>query len=406
MNYLAIHLLRSLPVNCVNRDDINEPKTAIFGGKSRLRISSQCFGHWLRKAFKTNPKIAKFFGGKRSKHIPKLITETLKRLNTEETFTEEEIPVIVEALSSYLGKFNKEENTLEALVFTSDQEIDVLCQTILDQKKELKEELLVETSKKKTKGKKKEAEDSTTEETQEAETGKQLSQKAANAVKKNLEKLRFENSADIALFGRMMASKPELNVDSSLVRNHWITTHEAKPNDDFYTAIDDIPVEGVTGSAMMDNVLFGSGTFYGYLALNLDQFYSALGELTPEEKTVIIEEFIRTCVTCTPQAKKNSLNADTPIEYALAIVGEGSPTQLVNAFEKPIAANSGGYISPSIQAMETKLNTIKEKGFSKIEENCTFRTGVAETEGQKQTITLDEFCKKAAQTAHNTQKQE
>jgi CRISPR system Cascade subunit CasC len=40
-NFLQLHLLTSYPPACLNRDDLNRPKSAIMGGVNRLRISSQ-----------------------------------------------------------------------------------------------------------------------------------------------------------------------------------------------------------------------------------------------------------------------------------------------------------------------------------------------------------------------------
>jgi len=40
-NFIQLHLLTSYPPSNLNRDDLGRPKTAIMGGKTRLRISSQ-----------------------------------------------------------------------------------------------------------------------------------------------------------------------------------------------------------------------------------------------------------------------------------------------------------------------------------------------------------------------------
>ena len=40
-NFINIHVLISHSPSCLNRDDMNMQKDAIFGGKRRVRISSQ-----------------------------------------------------------------------------------------------------------------------------------------------------------------------------------------------------------------------------------------------------------------------------------------------------------------------------------------------------------------------------
>ena len=32
MKHLELHIIQSVPVACLNRDDLNSPKTAVFGG--------------------------------------------------------------------------------------------------------------------------------------------------------------------------------------------------------------------------------------------------------------------------------------------------------------------------------------------------------------------------------------
>jgi CRISPR system Cascade subunit CasC len=48
--FLQLHLLTSYPPACLNRDDLNRPKTAVMGGIPRLRISSQS----LKRAWRTS----------------------------------------------------------------------------------------------------------------------------------------------------------------------------------------------------------------------------------------------------------------------------------------------------------------------------------------------------------------
>lgn len=42
MKLIELHILQSFPVSCLNRDDVGSPKTAVFGGVQRARLSSQC----------------------------------------------------------------------------------------------------------------------------------------------------------------------------------------------------------------------------------------------------------------------------------------------------------------------------------------------------------------------------
>ena len=39
--YIDLHVIQTVPPSCVNRDDMNRPKSAIYGGVHRARVSSQ-----------------------------------------------------------------------------------------------------------------------------------------------------------------------------------------------------------------------------------------------------------------------------------------------------------------------------------------------------------------------------
>ena len=50
--FLQIHSLRSFGPSNPNRDDSGSPKTAIYGGRLRQRISSQCIKRAIRLTMK------------------------------------------------------------------------------------------------------------------------------------------------------------------------------------------------------------------------------------------------------------------------------------------------------------------------------------------------------------------
>ena len=50
--YVDFHVLQTVPPSCVNRDDTGSPKTAVYGGSVRARVSSQAWKHAMRKEFR------------------------------------------------------------------------------------------------------------------------------------------------------------------------------------------------------------------------------------------------------------------------------------------------------------------------------------------------------------------
>lgn len=49
-NFIQLHFLTAFPAANLNRDDTGAPKTVMFGGATRLRISSQS----LKRAWRTS----------------------------------------------------------------------------------------------------------------------------------------------------------------------------------------------------------------------------------------------------------------------------------------------------------------------------------------------------------------
>ena len=50
--YVDLHVLQTVPPSCVNRDDTGSPKTAVYGGVTRARVSSQAWKHAMRLRFR------------------------------------------------------------------------------------------------------------------------------------------------------------------------------------------------------------------------------------------------------------------------------------------------------------------------------------------------------------------
>ena len=49
---IEFHILQSFPVTSLNRDDVGSPKTAVVGGVTRARVSSQAWKRQIRNALR------------------------------------------------------------------------------------------------------------------------------------------------------------------------------------------------------------------------------------------------------------------------------------------------------------------------------------------------------------------
>ena len=74
--FVQLHLLTSYPPACLNRDDLNRPKTAVMGGVQRLRLSSQS----LKRAWRTSEIFEEALGGHIGTRTKEMGVRVYKRL--------------------------------------------------------------------------------------------------------------------------------------------------------------------------------------------------------------------------------------------------------------------------------------------------------------------------------------
>lgn len=77
--YVDFHVLQTVPPSCVNRDDTGSPKTAVYGGAVRARVSSQAWKHAMRVMF-TEEMSDAVETGYRTKKGTDLVAEQIKAL--------------------------------------------------------------------------------------------------------------------------------------------------------------------------------------------------------------------------------------------------------------------------------------------------------------------------------------
>src|SRR5688572_5855124 len=80
-NFINFHVLISHSPSCLNRDDMNMQKTAVFGGVNRVRISSQS----IKRAMRKSQYYENHFGAPsiRTRELEKLIPQFIEKLRGE-----------------------------------------------------------------------------------------------------------------------------------------------------------------------------------------------------------------------------------------------------------------------------------------------------------------------------------
>ena len=322
--FIELHLIQNFVPSNLNRDDTNNPKDCEFGGHRRARISSQAFKRAIRKE-PVFSKTTEVKNAERSGRMTKPIVEKLVEAGKSEDDAKLVANEMVAAYYSKKEKMDdkKPDRTL-FLVYFAQSEIESLVKTILEQWDEALKTARDEKP-------------------------------MAKFVKQLVDDTKYRTSApDIALFGRMLADKTELNVDAACQVAHAISTHRVNMEMDFYTAVDELQTaeedEGA-GAGMMGFTNFNSSCFYRYACIDFDQLVDNLGgDRDLARRTV--EGFLRAAIDAIPTGKQNSFAAQNPTSLAVALVREdGKSWNLANAFEEPVRARrETGIIVPSIES--------------------------------------------------------
>jgi CRISPR system Cascade subunit CasC len=317
--FVELHMIQNFSPSNLNRDDTNNPKDCEFGGVRRARISSQC----IKRAIRNSPVFAETTGvdvGTRTRWLARLLHQRLVDAGKPDAEIDEVLPAL---LGEYAGKLDKEASRTAVLLYLSEQELDHLADTIVENWAELA------------------AEDS-----REA-TVKSLVKALAKGAR------GVTSAPDIALFGRMLAERPELNLEAACQVAHAISTHRVTMDMDFFTAVDDLQESEETGAGMMGFVGFDSACFYRYARIDWRQLVLTLrGDRDLALRTV--EAFLRASLAAVPSGKQNSFAAYNPPSLSLAVVRrDGMGWSLANAFERPVRPErDGGLVGPSVAALD------------------------------------------------------
>jgi CRISPR system Cascade subunit CasC len=348
--FVEFHALRSFPPSNLNRDDLGTPKTAVFGGSRRLRISSQC----LKRTWRTSEHFRGAFAeeqlGVRTNRLP---NEVLQLLGSEFT---DAARVGLLALLTSIGKKEKKANkekedgeevsndedgagedaaepgaadaadagaTTVHLLFLSRQEVEQVAAFARKNQEALGKVI----TKKKT-------------------IDPDGMKKLRVTLKRHLEEHTSSNAVDIGLFGRFVTSDEIDTVEGALQVAHALGTQKVEVEYDFFTAVDDLGNKAEAGH--LGETEFASSVLYLYACCDLDQLKKnlgargATGRVADDEASKLacrsLPALVRALAESTPRGKRTCTAPHTPAEFIEIVVRHGAPMSYANAFTKPVDA--------------------------------------------------------------------
>lgn len=294
--FLDIHAIQTLPPSNVNRDDTGSPKTAIYGGVRRARVSSQSWKRAMRQYFLEESAEDL---GVRSLNVIQYLADRIHEMDN--SVTEENALKMADKIFNDAGIKTKDQKT-KALFFLGKGQADRLAETAV----------------------------------------------SGEADKEKLKQIFCDNPAvDIALFGRMVADDPSLNEDASAQVAHAISTHEVQTEFDYYTAVDELAPEDNAGAGMLGTIEYNSSTLYRYANIALHDLARQLGK---DRAIAAAKLFIQAFANSMPAGKSNTFANQTLPQMLMINIRRDRPVNLVTAYEKPVKSSEGN-VAPSIKRL-------------------------------------------------------
>lgn len=330
---IELHTLTSHAPGNLNRDDLGRPKSAVFGGVQRARISSQA----IKRSIRTSNHLEEILRDRlstRSRQVPQLIFDDLKKeLNLDDS-NDSRLKTLCSSFTEMIGKPDKNPLHTKQIVFLTKNEIERAkrhIRELLDSDNKLGKKDLEEI-------------------------------KANGAVAIGLNR-NPGDGVDMALFGRMTTDDANsfAGVDAAMQVAHAISTHTVVPEVDWFTAVDDIVTgESETGSAHLGETEFNAATFYKYFSCNLPLLVRNMSDDRDAAVDALAAVLDASC-RVTPSGKQNSFASHSLADSALLVVrNERVPVSLANAFESPVSSNEKGFLTESRNRMASHYSDLRE----------------------------------------------
>ncbi|MEW6897130.1 type I-E CRISPR-associated protein Cas7/Cse4/CasC [Trueperella pyogenes] len=329
---IDIHALQTVPPSLINRDDTGAPKSAIFGGVPRQRVSSQAWKRAIRRYFEN--EIGQEAVGLRSRNLPEVIVNRVMEISPEFGLEEaiEGVQNLFKAPGAKQGiklvepKVSKDGEdsdnqspypTTAALLFLSPHQIERAAQAIVDA------------------------------------DGEKITKAEATDI------LDTKHSVDMAMFGRMLADAPAFNIDASVQVAHAIGVHESEPEFDYYTAVDDVLEDAEEiGAGMIGTTQMMSSTLYRFATINVEGLATNLGNIDMANKAAVL--FIKAFIESMPTGKQNTFANNTLPELVYVAVRNTRSVSLVNAFEDPVGREDSTRRRAAAEALAQEARDIED----------------------------------------------
>ena len=336
--FLQIHSLHGYSAVLLNRDDSGLAKRINYGGAIRTRISSQCLKRHWRKA-DSDHALQRIDGATASVRSRETVTRRVIQPLEDAGHDPDAVKEIATAfqIAVYGDKGDKRSNRQPLLL--GEPEIVYLAE---------------------------EARKIAEMHGAAAEAAKKAATEWTKSSKANMKALRdacaVPGGIAAALFGRMVTSDVEANVDAAVHVAHAFTVHSEESESDYFTVVDDLQrVEDDAGADHIGETELTSGLFYGYVVLDRGMLLDNLGG-DAEMAGEVADRLVHLIATVSPGAKRGPTAPYGYAAWMLVEAGDRQPRSLAEAFREPCKPALRTVAQKAVQQYLQKLDAVYETG--------------------------------------------
>ncbi|MCC7350776.1 MAG: type I-E CRISPR-associated protein Cas7/Cse4/CasC [Phycisphaerales bacterium] len=322
---IEIHMIQNHSPSNLNRDDLGAPKTCLFGGVTRARISSQCLKRSIRRSGEFAAALERD-GGVRTRRLIEEIAKAAAGKGNEPK--KADLDAIRKVFNDGgVGLDKNDVNRSDILFFLPQSAIKEMGDAVKAGQENL---------------------------------GGQFAKIIG----------QFVQTPDIALCGRMTEFdakgpfenlKGKFTVEAALSAAHAISTHANINEIDYFTAADDVPGPDA-GAGHVNEAIFTSACFYKHFVIDWEQLVKNLGGDEALAKTTV-KCFLEGAVKANPSGKQHAYAAFNPPDGILVEIKTKSPTPIsyANAFADPVPEKAQrGLVGESIARLGQYLHDLMD----------------------------------------------
>lgn len=313
---LTLHIVSSVPLSNLNRDDTGTPKRVSIGGVTRALHSSQSLKRGERRQYEEASLDISVRSGNL---VSKVVDEAIK-LAPE--LSEAELKKRATKLLGELTKngggntgdqdastenASKADSESERSIWLSQEEIQVAAQSV-------------------------------------------ATQSGADFIDSGK-----TGSLAIAAFGRMFANSPEKNTEAAIAVSPAVSTHGAAFETDYFSTVDDFnKAEHGQGATFLGVSQYVNGVFYRTVTIDREQLRASWTGFDSEKADEQLKELITALVYGQPRGKKNST---APYTLPALVLAEEQRHRIAYDFETPVRPDKdlGGYLLPTLQRLDEQF---------------------------------------------------